>query len=47
MPIGVSEIKNGMANGVDPDETARYELSPLDLHRLHRYLFWFTRLIGF
>ena len=28
-----------MANSVDPDETARYEPSHLDLHFLHRYLF--------
>ena len=28
-----------MANSVDPDETARYEPSHLDLHCLHRYLF--------
>ena len=34
------KIKNGMANSVDPDETARYEPSHLDLHCLHRYLFW-------
>ena len=28
-----------MANSVDPDETARYEPSHLDLHCLHRYQF--------
>ena len=26
-------------NSVDPDETAHYEPSHLDLHCLHRYLF--------
>ena len=29
-----------MANSVDPDETARYEPSHLDLHCMHRYWFW-------
>ena len=29
-----------MANRVDPDETARYELSHLDLGCLSRHLFW-------
>ena len=29
-----------MANSVDPDETACYEPSHLDLHCFHRYLFW-------
>ena len=29
-----------MANIVDPDETARYESSHLDLHYLHRCWFW-------
>ena len=33
-----------MANGEDRDETARYELSHLDLHCLLMYLFWFARL---
>ena len=27
-----------MANSVDPDETAHYELSHLDLHCLQKYL---------
>ena len=27
-----------MANSIDPDETARYEPSHLDLHCLHRVL---------
>ena len=31
--------KNNTANSVDPDETARYEPSHLDLHCFHRYLF--------
>ena len=34
------ESKNRMANSEDPDGTARYEPSHLDLHCLHRYLFW-------
>ena len=29
-----------MINSVDPDETARYEPSHLDLHCLQRYLYW-------
>ena len=33
-----------MANIVDPDETARYEPSHLDLHCLQRYVFWSTGL---
>ena len=36
-----------MANSVDPDETAHYEPSHLDLHCLHRYLFWSAGLKGF
>ena len=32
-----------MANSVDPDETARYEPSHLELHCLHRYMFWSAR----
>ena len=35
-----------MTNSVDPDETARDEPSHLDLHRLHNYLFWSTKLKG-
>ena len=35
-----------MANIVDPDETAHYEPSHLDLHCLHRYWFWFAGLNG-
>ena len=31
-----------MANRVDPDETAHYELSHLNLHNLQRYLCWFA-----
>ena len=34
------------ANSVDPDETARYEPSHLDLHCLHRYMFWSAVLKG-
>ena len=44
MQIGFqSKFKNGMANSVDPDETA-YEPSHLDLHCLQRCLLWFARL---
>ena len=35
------KIKNRMANSVDPDETAHYELSHLALHCLHRYLYMY------
>ena len=35
-----------MANNVDPDEMAQYEPFHLDLHCLHRYLFWSDRLKG-
>ena len=31
-----------MANRVDPDETAHYEPSHLDLHCLQKYLPWST-----
>ena len=41
-----SKIKNRKANRVDPDEMARYEPSHLDLHCLHRYLFWSAGLKG-
>ena len=41
MRIGVqSKFNNRMANSVDPDETACYEQSHLDLHCLQRYLYW-------
>ena len=33
-----------MANNVDPDEKARYEPSHLDLHNLHRNLYWSVAL---
>ena len=47
MQIGVSvKSKNRMANNVNPDETALDEPSDLDLHCLHRYLFWSARLKG-
>ena len=36
-----------MANSVDPDETAHYEPSHLDLHCLHRYWFWSAGLKWF
>ena len=48
MQIGVQVKKNElwMTNSVDPDETARYEPSHLDLHYLQRYLVWFAGLKG-
>ena len=33
-----------MANRVDPDETARYEPSHLNLHCLPKHLCWYTGL---
>ena len=35
-----SKINDKMANSVDPNETARYQPSYLDLHCLQRYLNW-------
>ena len=35
-----------MENSVDPDETAYYELSHLDLHCLHKIWFWSAGLKG-
>ena len=35
-----SKIHTRTANSVDPDETARYEPSHLDLYYLQRYLCW-------
>ena len=35
-----------MANSIDPDETARYEPSHLDLHCLQKYQIWSTELKG-
>ena len=35
-----------MANSVDRDETASNELSNLELHCLHGYLFWSARVKG-
>ena len=35
-----------MANSVDPDETAHYEPSHLDLHCLQKYLSWSNGLTG-
>ena len=35
-----------MVKSVDPDEMAHDKLSHLDLHCLHRYLFWSARLKG-
>ena len=31
---------------MDPDETARYEPSHLDLHCLQKYLYWSTGMKG-
>ena len=36
-----------MANSVDPDETAHYERSHLDLHCLQRYQCWPAGMKGF
>ena len=33
------KVINKLANSVDPDETAHYEPSHLDLHCLHKYLY--------
>ena len=45
LQIGVSvKNDNRMTHSVDPDEMAHYELSHLDLHWLHRYMFWSARL---
>ena len=40
------KIKNRMVNSVDPDETARYGLSHLDLDFLRKYLAWSAGLNG-
>ena len=40
------KINHRIANSVDPDETARYEPSHLDLHCLQRYLYWSAGLKG-
>ena len=39
-------MKNKMANSVDPDETACYKPSHLNLHCLQKYLFYSTGLKG-
>ena len=44
--LGVQLNNNRMANSVDPDEMACHELSHLDLHCLHRYLFRSAGLKG-
>ena len=36
-----SHVNNRIGNSVDPDETARYEPSHLDLHCVQKYLYWF------
>ena len=33
-------IRNTMANSIDPDETARYEPSHMDLYCLQRSTYW-------
>ena len=35
------------SSSLDPDETARYEPPHLDLHFLHRYIFWTAGMQGF
>ena len=35
-----------MENSVDPDDTAHYELSHLDLHCLQRGLYWSVGMKG-
>ena len=35
-----------MSNSVDPDETAPYEPSHLNLHCFHKYWFWSAGLKG-
>ena len=43
--MGVSsKNQKEMANRVDPDETAHYKLSHLELPCLQRYRFWSTGL---
>ena len=37
---------NSIANSVNPDETAQYEPSHLDLSCLGRYLYWTAGLKG-
>ena len=39
--------ENRIVNSVDPDETAHYEQSHMDLHRLHWYLNRSKGLKGF
>ena len=41
-----SKIDSRMANSVDPDEIALYELSHLDLHCLQRRLYWSAGMKG-
>ena len=36
------QINNSIGNRVEPDDTAHYELSHLDLHCLQRYLYWYA-----
>ena len=43
---GLVKINNRIANSVDPDETAHYEPSHLDLHCLQRYLYWSVEMKG-
>ena len=40
------KINNKMANSVDPDKTANYAPSNLDLHCFQRYLCWSVQIKG-
>ena len=42
----LAKIQNRLANSVDPDETARYEPSHLDLQCLHEYWLWSAGVNG-
>ena len=47
MQIGFqSKIKNRMANSADPEETAHFDVSHLDLYCLLRDRFWSAGLKG-
>ena len=43
LQLGIPDKKSIKANSVDPDETAHYQPSHIDLRCLHKYLIWFTR----
>ena len=40
----IVKINNRIVNSVDPDETARYQPSHLDLHCLHMYMYWSSEM---